>query len=286
MSHLTRSACLLAFVNIGFAQGQATQPMNEYRPGGYPESYNGIFYPGTELRALPAARAQAVAARAEFRRAQSNLDNAIADIRRAFVRSPALIDAQAEEKDAYDQFVVARDRALAHLREDSAYQAAVDLRSQLAQQIEQIRRDNQHRAAHLLALSTVKLSYSATASAMEAAAISADPNVVVARRRLVAAGKRLSELYQQFDEAVRSSPVVLAQRRQVQDARVAVAATDALYVEAYNVAETAMDYAYHIYDRPYPYSINSPYYGGGYTYPVGYPVGYPFNWWRNDRPKN
>jgi hypothetical protein len=281
--HIKHGSLVLLLVNVALAQGQATQPVNEYRPGGYPENYGGVFYSGTELRALPAARAQAVAARAEFRRAQTNLDNAISDIRRAFFRSGRFVEAQAQEQAAWDAFVAARGRALADLRSDSAYLAAVDLRAQLARQIEQIRQDNEHRAAHLLALSTVKLSYSATASAMETAAIAADPVVAEARQRLLVAARQLSELYQEFDDIVRSSPVVQAERRRMQDARVAVAATDALYIEAHNVAEAAMDYAYHIYDHPYPYVINSPYYSGSYTHPVGYPIGYPINWWRGDR---
>src|SRR5262249_40120898 len=94
--------------NVAFAQAQATQPANEYHPGGYPETYNGVFYPGTEIRALPGARAQAIAAQAQLRRAQQDLDNAISDIRRQFVRSPDYIAAQIEERAAYNDLQAIR----------------------------------------------------------------------------------------------------------------------------------------------------------------------------------
>jgi hypothetical protein len=67
----------------------------------------------------------------------------------------------------------------------------------------------------------------------------------------------------------------------VQDARIAALASDAYFVEARNVAEIAMDYAYAIRTRPVPYIVAPyPYYGGyGYGYPVGYPmVGYPIGY--------
>lgn len=287
---LASGALVLA---AGWADAQATQEKDAavvqppivnggYQPTHYPESYyGGALYPGTELRALPGARAAAVAARTQYRNAQSALNTSVEALRRQFKRSAELKEAVVEEQAAWDALNSVRAEAMADLRDDSTYQAAVALRQRLADQIEYSRRDKDQSLEHLLALATMKLSYSATASAMEAAAISADPRVRQARERLVQASARVSELRDQFDEAVRTSPEVIAARQAVADARVAALAADAAYQDASRVARVAMDYAYYLYDHPYPYVINSPYYpyygGGGYayTYRIGYPIGYP-----------
>lgn len=275
------------------ALGQVAQPAvgevrpGEFRAGGYPETYNGgVFYPGTELRALPVARAQAVVAAAEFRRAQLSLDNAILEIRRSYLRSAELRDALAEQKSAFDELHAARMRAVQTIQEDPTYQAAFDLRMRLVDQIEQ---GEKLTPAERLALATVKLSYATTVTAMEAAAMSADPSVASARQRLIAVGRRLAELNEQHDESIRTSPAVMAARKAVEDTRIAAVGADALFVEARNVASTAMTFAYHLYDRPQPYVLNNPLYGGyGYSYragyPVGYPIGYPRNWWSSSNP--
>lgn len=276
-----RLAAMIGVVVVGSAvmsaNGQATQPAGEFRPGGYPETFQGAFYPGTELRALPGARANAMVAAAEFRRAQSNLDNSISEIRRAFNRSPQLQEAMAEEQAAFEQLSAARARALEGLKQDAAYQSARDLKNRLGEQIEDSKRDKTSTAQSRMAMATVKLTYATSASAMEAAAMANDPSVAEARRRLVAAGRRLSQLYQDFDEAVRTSPNVLAARKMVEDTRIAAVGADALYVEARNVASVAVDYAYYLYDRPQPYVYNNAPAYGGYGYPIrlGYPIGYP-----------
>jgi len=254
----------------------------EYHPSGYPETYNGVgrtFYPGTELRALPVARAQAVAAREQFLHAQTNLSNAVADVQRTFTRSTELKAALAEEKAAWDDLTNARDAVLSRLSKDERYQAAVQLRDRMTHQIEQARAQKGTPPEQLLAMASVKLSYSASVTGMEAGAIAADPYVAQARQRLVAAGARLAELREVMDDAVRRDPQALAARKAVQEAQTAAAATDAMYLDATRVADAALDFAYFLQTHPAPYIVNSPYYGGyGYgsvSYPVGYPLGYP-----------
>jgi hypothetical protein len=134
----------------------------------------------------------------------------------------------------------------------------------------------------MLAMATVKLSYSATASAMEAAAISTDPRVQQARKHLVDTANRVADLRHQFDEAVRNSPDVMLARRTLADTRIAALAAEAAFVEATNVANVAFDYAYFLRRNPYPQVANSPYfpyYNYGYGgYGGGFQVGYPYSW--------
>jgi len=260
-----------------------------YAPSNYPEAFApNVFYPGQELRALPATRAQLAASRAEMRRAEQALNNAVNDVSRNFKHSSELNQALADEHDAYEQLQIARHDAMNDLRNDQNYLAAVRLRERLAEQVERAQADTRTTGEEILALATVKLTYSATASAMEAAAISAEPRVRDARERLVSAGKRVSALKQKFDDDVRNDPNVLAARTMLANARIAVQANEAMYVEAANVANVSMNYAYYLRQNPYPYINNyNPYcYGNGYGYSgyggagyqVGYPVGYPYTW--------
>jgi hypothetical protein len=208
-----------------------------------------------------------------------NLTNAVADVHRTFNRSTELKSALAEEKAAWEDLTNARDAVLSRLSKDEQYQAAVQLRDRMAQQIEQARAQKDTQSQHLLAMASVKLSYSASATALEAGAIAADPYVAQARQRLVAAGAKVAELREVVDDAVRRDPQVLAARKAVQETQTAAAATDAMYLDATRVADAALDFAYFLQAHPAPYIVNSPYYGGyGYGsigYPVGYPIGYP-----------
>jgi hypothetical protein len=292
MGHLTKVlpatalAVLMVAGNVGAeektAQPAAANANGQWHAGGYPESYgnSGVFYPGQELRVLPGAKAQASAAAAQYRVAQSNLTGAISDMQRGFNRSAEYTQAVAEERAAYQALTTARDKALAGLQNDSNYRAATELRDRVGNQIHSLRQQKEVNVETLVALSSLKLSYSATISAMEASAVAADPAVKSAQQRLVEAGAKTTAMRQRFDDSVHASPDVLAARQAVQNTRVAMVATDSLYSEALNVARVAMNYAYDIYYRPTPYVIGNGY--SGYVPPYtssyiygGYPLGFP-----------
>ncbi|WP_428936805.1 hypothetical protein [Fontivita pretiosa] len=280
--------------------GSGTQPtlppagadlLQGYRPsGGYPETYNpNVLYPGQELRVLPGARANAVAARAVLRQAESALDRAVADVTRVHLRSAELQRAIEEERAAWKALEDVRAEALSQLKDDENYLALQRLRQRLAEQLEQLRRREEKPSIdQIVAIASLRLEYAMTVSAMEAAAVAANPAVRDARQRLVRASQRLRELRRRMEDAVRNDEQVILARRAVQDARIAALASDAYFVEARNVAEIAMDYAYFIRNRPVPYFITPyPNYGGyGYGYPVGYPmVGYPIGYrYNHSRP--
>lgn len=270
--------------------GAAAPAAQEYRPTGYPESYNTIgrsFYPAAEMRALPVARAQAVAAKQELRRAESALNNAVYEVRRVYTRSDELITAQAEEKAAWDALLAARDNAMKDLKQDERYLAAQQLRDRLTTQIADNREKPGTTTERLLAMARVKLNFASSATAMEIAAIAADPNVKASQRRLMAAGHKLTKLRMDFEDTVRADPRVVLARKNVEDARTATAAADAMYIEATRVANAALDFAYFVQATPMPYIVNTPDIYGGYGYSygnysarptVGYPIGYPYLW--------
>jgi hypothetical protein len=266
---LTLLVCVLG---IG-ATAMADAPGTEYAPSTYPENYNdninGSFFPATELRALPAARAQASAAAAELRRAQGDLNNAVEDVRRQF--SHQLRDAQADERLAYDALLAARENAIADLKKDSSYRALRSLRDRMGHRIEQMWASSPQET--LVAMATVKLSYAATTTAMEVAAIAVDRRVDEARDHLLSAGRLVADLNDQMDSAVRGSALVSAARKAVEDAQIGAVASESFYREARNVATVSMDWAYYLRNHPYPQAAYSPY----DSYPQ---FGYPIAWWQ------
>jgi hypothetical protein len=242
----------------------------QYAPSGYPENYNdNNFFPAAEVRALPAARAQAVAAAAELRRAQSDLNNAVSDVQRQFAHQ--MRDAQADERSAYEALLAARENAIADLKQDSSYQALRSLRDRMGKRIEQMWVSSPQES--IVAMATVKLSYSATTTAMEVAAIAVDRRVGEARDHLIAAGRLVADLNDQMDAAVRGSAVVAMARKSVEDARIGAMASDAFYKEARQVANVSMNWAYYLREHPYPADVYSPY----DAYPQ---FGYPIAWWQ------
>ena len=271
---------VLALPSITRAQAGLPPMGDEYRNSGYPEAFSGnTFYPATELRAVPVARARVLATRELTRQAYSALTNSVQDIRRSYEDSAELRDALAEERAAWNDLEIARKAALTRVSNDRNYQTAVALRSRLATEVENHKAEQDRPVESAVALAMVKLSYSATASAMETAAISSDLRVQQARERLVQAGARLSELRRTFAATVRNDAAVTAARRALEIARVNELAAEGFYIEARANRLWATNYAYYLaqpigqsaYYNGYPYGYGG-YggYGGGFGYPIGW----------------
>ncbi|HEY1629579.1 MAG TPA: hypothetical protein VGF52_06950 [Tepidisphaeraceae bacterium] len=259
----------LCAMGIG-AAALADAAAPEYAPSTYPENYNdNNFFPAAEVRALPAARAQASAAAAELRRTQSDLNNAVEDVRRQFAHQ--LRDAQLDEQLAYDALLAARESALTDVKRDSSYQALRSLRDRMGNRIEQMWASSPQET--IVAMATVKLSYAATTTAMEVAAIAVDRRVGDAREHLMASGRLVADLNDQVDAAVHGSALVSAARKAVEDAQIGAVASEAFYREARNVANVSMDWAYYLRNHPYLQAAYSPY----DSYPQ---FGYPIAWWQ------
>jgi hypothetical protein len=267
-------------------QQQQMQPLPpaEFQPTSYyPESY-GTDYPRAEVNAVAPALVRVVVARAQLRRAESGLNLAILEMRKAFERSRDYVAAINDERDAWDAYVAARAKAMRSLQNDASYVASVNLKQTLASQLDDLRRDSKKLTDQMLAMAQVKMGYASTASQMEAAAVGADPDVQNARQRLRTASARVSDLRAQFDQNVRISPQVLDARHNLDDARIAHLATDAYFWATLDTANVALDYSYYLHRYDYYkyasygyYGYNyAPYGGGGGGYRVGYPIGYPY----------
>lgn len=257
-----------------------TQPApvdNGYRPSYYPETYYNDF-PMRDVRAVPPVIMQTAIAGAVQRRAQSNLDLMVLELKKAFERTRDWAAAVNEEREAWAALEAARKDALRSVFGDPAYQASVSLRNSLAEQIQQRRQDKQPNLDEILAMSQVKMGYASTATAMEAAALAASPEVQQARERLRRASSKLSELRLAFDLSVRHNPDVQLARRNFSDATIAYVGMASLREALIDAAEFSVRYAYWYNQYNYYQYLSYGYYGYNYppygTYGIGYPIGW------------
>lgn len=269
----------------------ATQPSEPRLAAIQRTAYDGyeIGYPAPEVQAVPFSRAAAARARWQYRQAQTDLYRTVGTLYEDFENSPEYLRLRAEEAEAYDTYVQARQAVLARLQQDPGYRAQVELSADLREQIERVRpwRPAQRSmrlsawaemqmspSEQLLSMARVRLGYNATASAMEAAALAADERVQSARTRLVDLGMQASVMRERFRRQVRRDQDFLAARQSVDSARIENITAATFHngtVEARNIA---VDYAY--YGR---HQDRYRYQGLGYFYPpYVYGYGYDYNY--------
>jgi hypothetical protein len=215
------------------------------------------------------AQARAATARALFRRAESELGRAYRAAQREFERSQDIREALAAEKAAYDQLVAARRKAISTLADDPRYTRLLALKADVAEQLAEGRANRSLGPQEILAMATLKMSYATDIRAMEANALNNEPDVKASQDRLVAAGTRVAEVRQRYDESLRTNPDILMARRNLDDARLAKLTAEAFLHAAYGAGVTALDYSYWVNRRAY----GSSGYGIGYD-PYGYGYGY------------
>ncbi len=253
-----------------------------YRASYFPEMYGSYSsgFPVFEVRAVPVAWAQKAVVSAQFRRSQSNLELLVLEMKKAFERTRDWVKAIEEEREAWDAVELARKDALRSVMNDSAYQACVSLRDSLAEQVEQARQDKSITPDVILSMAQVKMGYSATASAMEHAALTASPEFQQARERLRRSAARLGDLRLQFDLSVRNSPDVLAARQTMNDLRIAKVGAEVFLDKLIDARGIALWYA--LWYNEYR-ALQFANYGafGWNSAPLYTPfrVGYPIGWW-------
>jgi hypothetical protein len=245
-----------------------------YGGGGYSGDY-----PTGSVNMAVDANARAAFQRAQYHRLQFAMDNSIRQMQYEFEHSRDMVDAQRAEKQAWDDYVSARNAALKSVVNDPKYQANLQLKNELGDRIAGTRAtwdasrpavkaaqcdyDKQEMKA-VLNLATVKLDYAQVVTDMEVAALRNDSKVADARNKLMAAGARVQAQRDGFDASIRSSRELANLRNQIEDARVASITAEAYRNGAVEAANTALDYAYWKNRYNYPnYSTDWPY---GYGY--------------------
>jgi len=204
-------------------------------------------------------------ARAALRRAEKELDNIIRTAQLNFEQSSDYRQAVAEEQRAHDAYTAERGKALQDVVSNPKYTAALKLRDDLGNQISRVRAEykNELPGSVTLTLASQKLRYASDAHNLEVAALEKADSVKAAQARLVEASAKVSAMRQSFDNSVRNNPRILGARRNLEDARLALAGSEAYLNAASDAAQLATDYSYfrHRWD-----GLAAPVYGGAGPY--------------------
>lgn len=211
-------------------------------------AYGQSDFPQDSVHDWVVASARAARARAMLHVAESSLDGNIRDAQLAFENSKDYRDALAAEKQAYDQYTTERQRALKSVLSDPKYQAAVQLRDDMADQLAKVRamaRPNPVPREDLLAMASQKLQFSSDAHNMERDALDKDSAVQDARQKMVQASRRVQDLRNSFDSTIRTNPQIVQARRSLEMARVELVTAEAYYNAASIAGAVATDYSYY-----------------------------------------
>jgi hypothetical protein len=212
--------------------------------GGYGQS----DFPQDSMHDWVVASARAARARAMLHVTESSLDGVIRDAQLAFENSKDYRDAVAAEKQAYDQYNAERQRALKSVLNDPKYQAAVQLRDDMADQLAKVRamaRPNPVPREDLLSMASQKLQFASDAHNLERDALDKDTAVQDARQKMVQANRRVQDLRNSFDNSIRSNPQIVQARRSLEMARVELVTAEAYYNAASVAGAVATDYSYY-----------------------------------------
>jgi hypothetical protein len=204
-------------------------------------------YPSRDLRDWVIANAHAATARAIFDRAENDLAAAFSRDEFNFTRSRAYRDAEQAERNAYDAYSAARQKALRELNDDPKYLELVRLCNDVGDKLAARRASKEATKEEIVALATLKMEYASDARSMEVTVLNGDSAVADARQKMIAASQRAVQLRADHDDSLRDNPQILAARELLEDARIDVVTSQAYQNGAAIVGQAALDYAYYLH---------------------------------------
>ena len=156
--------------------------------------------------------------RMEIRQAQSELNRAIAEARRAFVASTQFVTAVDEMRRAGRDYRAARDAALVGLRGSSDYATAKLEIDHLQRELDGLRRANAP-LSQVVQLSRMILERRGALARLEMDVLKSDAHFAYARYAWIDAAAAVAAMWRDLDQAVRHDPACLAARQKVAAAR-------------------------------------------------------------------
>lgn len=242
---------LIVFLGVGAALGQGTQPAGpqgpppgNYSGGGEPAYPYAGSYPAPEVRGVPDARAGLTAAREHYWNVSQDLASLIERMRWEFETSPETRKAYLDQERAWDALQEAQVRVMRSVWDDPEYRAAAMYRQQLSNEIRELWNARKPDENRIYALALTKLNFATLASKREAAAMDKDAQVQQAKRNMVAAGEKVSELRLRFEQKIRQNSEVAAARQAVAQARVAYMTSSAYLDASIRARNVALDFNY------------------------------------------
>jgi hypothetical protein len=204
-------------------------------------------YPSRDIRDWVFANAHAATSRAIFSRAENDLAAVYSRVKHSFEHSKAYLEATADEKEAYDAYNQAREKALRDLYEDPKYRELLRMRDELTEKILVKRASKEASKDEILALATLKMEYASDARSMESTVLSNDASLADARKRMIAASQKTVQMRAEQDDSLRDNPQILAARENLEDARIALITSQAYLTGSYLAGAAALDYAYYLH---------------------------------------
>ena len=223
-------------------------------------------YPSHDINDWVFANARAATARAMFRRAENDVAAAYRRAQRNFERSKNYHEAVESERNAYDSYTLARQKAMRSLADDSKYKTLLKLRDDIADQLAYRRAQRDISKDEILSMATLKMNYASDARAMEISAVSGDHAVSEARDRMIAASQKSSQMRADFDDSLRDNRDIISAHQNLEDARIALITAQAYLSGSSAASAAALDYAYYSHRADVgrdPYGL----YGSGYGSP-------------------
>ncbi len=237
-------------------------------------------FPSYEVRAIPVARAQDVFARQSYHRSQHDIEMYYRDARDDFEQSDDYQSATEAVRQAFEALKRAEQSALQPLMSNDTYQAQMQLRDRLSQQIADAKfdaaaADNPAADPVLRAMAASKLGYAEAMRDVEQKLLNDDSAVADARAKLRDAAAAVRKLEASYDRSIRLDPALRQIKSHEEDLRIARLVT-AAYLDSLITARNAtIDYSYYTrgignYSPLYGlgYGLGGLYngYGGGYGY--------------------
>jgi hypothetical protein len=205
-------------------------------------------FPEDSMHDWVVASARTARSRAVLHLVEKQLNDTIRDAQWTFEQSREFRDATAAEKQAYDNYIAERQKALQSVVTDPKYQSAIRLRDDLGDQIARFRAGSKPGIIpreELLALASQKLQYASDAHNMERDALDSNAVVQDARQKMVQASARTAELRAAFENSIRMNPQIAQARRNLDMARVELITAEAYYSAAAEASQLATDYSYY-----------------------------------------
>lgn len=255
--------------------GSATLATAQSQPAGAPPRTSSPYWnapagplgdlPATDIRVVPVANANRVKTYWTFHQALFNLNNAVRVTRTEMDRQPDYVQAQADEKAAYDVMETARVNALADLQQNPSYTGADKLRQSVSAQIADEMDTPKPDATRLAAMAKLKLQYVKDNRKLETSALDRDEAFQDARRNYVAAAARTQAMRDTQALVVATDESLISLRKQVADARIERLTANSFFDSAVHARNVAIDYAllYRGVDRYHGYGNGYGAYGSG-----------------------
>lgn len=233
---------------------------------------NGNDFPTGLVRDWATANAMATRARAVYRQADTDLAVAVRRAQLRFEQSADYQHALTAERDAYNDYTAAREKALASLSTNEKYQAIIHLRDETGAKLSASR---MHKAGSetILAMATLKMQYASDARVIEVQLLADNSDVKAARQKMLATSQHVADMRHQLDTAIRDSAEIESARKALAQARIDVQTTDAYAWSAAVAGSNAVYYAYYLhrldqgYYAPWGPAATAGYGIGGYGTP-------------------